>query len=173
MWWWCDHAPGGEDVSVIDSNTLSKTGNDAASTTILARPAGDLAGPGNTHVDNLALEAMDEQKPKDKEWIRSLLWDESRRVVRNFLIAATAKDCGLMLTLRPMHNASGAAFPVPATSVATCPTTGQQYICKVRNLPSTRQATLIVYGIFAGCWSILVLVLGADCSFGSRHKTPW
>lgn len=89
---------------------------------------------------------MDEHKARDKEWIRSLLWDESRRVVRNFLIAATAKDCGLMLTLRPMYNSSGTAFPVPATSVATCPTTGQQYISKVRNPPCVCQATLIVNG---------------------------
>ena len=49
----------------------------------------------------------------------------------NSLIAATAQDCGLMLTLRPRHNASGTVF-------------GGQYICEVRGPPSTHQATLIV-----------------------------
>ena len=88
----------------------------------------------NTCVENLALEPEGEHKKRDKAWIQSLSWDESRRVVRNFLISATAKDCGLMITLRPLRNSHGTPFPVPSASLVTCPTTGQQYICKVRNL---------------------------------------
>ena len=44
-----------------DSKTHSKTGSDAASTTVLARPAPDMVDPGNTRACFLALEAMDEQ----------------------------------------------------------------------------------------------------------------
>ncbi|KAG0613140.1 hypothetical protein M758_6G079400 [Ceratodon purpureus] len=84
-----------------------------------------------TRVENLALEPDGEHKKRDMAWIESLSWDESRRVVRNFLISATAKDCGLMITLRPLNNSHGTPFPVRSASIVTCPTTGQQYICKV------------------------------------------
>lgn len=84
-----------------------------------------------TRIDNLALEAEGELKNRDKEWIKSLTWEQSCCVVRNFLIAGTAKDCGLMLTLRPLHNRQGKAFPVPSAPIVACPTTGQQYIFKV------------------------------------------
>ncbi|CAM6060800.1 unnamed protein product [Sphagnum tenellum] len=68
---------------------------------------------------------------KDLDWVQSLSWDESRRVVRNYLIAATAKDCGLMLTMRPLYNISGKPFPVPSTFVTACPTTTQQFVYKI------------------------------------------
>lgn len=84
-----------------------------------------------TRVENLALEPESEHKKRDKAWIESLSWEESRRVVRNFLISGTAKDCGLMITLRLLHNSHGTPFPVPSASIATCPTTGQQYTCKI------------------------------------------
>ncbi|CAK9236694.1 unnamed protein product [Sphagnum troendelagicum] len=68
---------------------------------------------------------------RDLDWVQSLSWDESRRVVRNYLIAATAKDCGLMLTMRPLYNISGKPFPVPSTFVTACPTTTQQFVYKI------------------------------------------
>lgn len=98
----------------------------------------------DTRVENLALEREGEHKKRDKAWIESLSWDESRRVVRNFLISATAKDCGLMITLRPLHNCHGTPFPVPNASIVTCPTSGEQYICKVRNLPLRYETYFII-----------------------------
>jgi hypothetical protein len=97
-----------------------------------------------TRVENLALEPESEHKKRDKAWIESLSWEESRRVVRNFLISGTAKDCGLMITLRLLHNSHGTPFPVPSASIATCPTTGQQYTCKVRNL-TVRTGNIALY----------------------------
>ncbi|KAG0585621.1 hypothetical protein KC19_2G026000 [Ceratodon purpureus] len=95
----------------------------------------------------LALETEGEQKEGDQAWIKSLSWEESRAVVRDFLIAATAKNCCLMVTLRPLHNRHGTAFPLPSASLATCPTTGQQYIFKVSflNLDTKRLKKMPFY----------------------------
>jgi len=105
-------------------------GPDAAVTTT-SRAGSDTVESGSTCVENLALEDESEHTKRDKAWIKSLSWEESRCVVRNFLIAATAKDCGLMITLRPLYNRHGTPFPVPSAFIETCPTTGQQYICKI------------------------------------------
>jgi inositol-pentakisphosphate 2-kinase len=91
----------------------------------------EAVGPGNTKIDNLVLEKEGKHIDRDLDWVQSLSWDESRRVVRNYLIAATAKDCGLMLTLRPLYNNSGKPFPVPSTFVTACPTTTQQFVYKI------------------------------------------
>jgi hypothetical protein len=91
----------------------------------------EAVGPGNTKIDNLVLEKEGKHIDRDLDWVQSLSWDESRRVVRNYLIAATAKDCGLMLTMRPLYNISGKPFPVPSTFVTACPTTTQQFVYKV------------------------------------------
>ncbi|KAH9319519.1 hypothetical protein KI387_021288 [Taxus chinensis] len=38
------------------------------------------------------------------EYFNSLSLEESRKIVRDFLIATTAKDCSLMLTFQPVHQ---------------------------------------------------------------------
>ena len=89
---------------------------------------------GTTRVESLALEAEGSQEKRDKTWIKALSWEESRCVIRNCLIAATAKNCSLMVTLRPLCNKQGTSFPQPSASITTCPTTGVKYIYKVRQL---------------------------------------
>lgn len=105
---------------------------DGPDASIKSKGGDGIVESGSTSIESLALENDEsEQAKRDKEWIKSLSWEESRCVVRNFLIAGTAKDCGLMITLRPLVNRHGTPFPVPSASIETCPVTGQQYICKI------------------------------------------
>lgn len=124
----------------------SEAGSEEVGAEIDSRPVSTV-GFGRVCIENLALEPEDTQKKRDKAWIKSLSWEESRCVVRNFLIAATAKDCGIMLTLRPLYNEHGTPFSVPSASVATCPTTGQQYVSKIAflDLDTKRLKKIPVY----------------------------
>ncbi|EFJ06034.1 hypothetical protein SELMODRAFT_136205 [Selaginella moellendorffii] len=55
--------------------------------------------------------------------------DEQRRNLCKFLIAATAKDCSLMVTLKPLDDSIVASSVT--RSIISCPTTGRSYVYKI------------------------------------------
>eukprot|EP00850_Spirogloea_muscicola_P001139 SM000004S15009 [mRNA] locus=s4:705433:708161:- [translate_table: standard] len=63
--------------------------------------------------------------------IQALPMEECRKLVRDFLIAATAKDCGLMVAFCGLPDSIDTVQVGERGTVVTCNETGQRFLCKM------------------------------------------
>ena len=79
-----------------------------------------------------SIEAEAKTNTKSRLDIDNLTTAERRKVLQNFLIATTAKDCGLMITFKPLADSH-----LHVSSQATvCEASGAKFSYKVRAFPN-------------------------------------
>eukprot|EP01018_Ginkgo_biloba_P008467 Gb_08527 [translate_table: standard] len=72
-------------------------------------------------------ESMNAHTREDYSYLHSLSMEESRNIVRDYLIAATAKDCSLMLTFQPLPDDFTTGNSHDGSNVVYLPSTKQVF----------------------------------------------